>query len=193
MSVTARTLTVTESANSARRPSSLSWVAATENRVLGILRVIGVPALRIGLGLVYIWFGVLKLLGTSPVADLVASMLPFLPADLALTLLGLFEVTAGGLLLLGVLVPWIAAAMVLHLFGTFAVFVIHPSTALSDPITWTLEGEFIAKNVVLVAGLLVVGAFTHARPRTKTPPAAGPAMPADIADEIPAPENTRSS
>lgn len=143
----------------------LAWVRRTESRVLDMLSIIGLPLLRLSLAFVYVAFGGLKIVGLSPVADLVALMLPFLPADVAVIGMGVFEVAVGLLLAAGVLVPWVAASQVVHLAGTFLIFLVHPALAFVDgnPLALTVLGEFVAKNVVLVAGLLVVAAFSGSR------------------------------
>jgi putative oxidoreductase len=120
--------------------------------------------LRIALGVVYLWFGILKIAGVSPIGDLVAAMLPFLPHDAAVVGMGWAEVILGAALIIGFGVPWIAAAMILHLLGTFGVFLFHPAIVHNgNPFVVTLEGEFILKNLVLIAALIVVA--THPKPR----------------------------
>lgn len=148
----------------------LATIVALKDFVLDLLRPIAVPALRIAIGVVYVWFGALKIAGLSPVADMVASMLPFLPPQVAVLSLGILEVVLGAALLVRVLVPWVAAVQVLHLLGTFAVFLFQPGLTFVDGNLFavSLEGEFIAKNVILVAALLVVAA--HTRPRREPQP-----------------------
>jgi uncharacterized membrane protein YphA (DoxX/SURF4 family) len=147
-----------------RPVSPLAAINGLADLVVAFLRPIAIPALRIALGVVYVWFGVLKIVGASPVDQLVASMLPFLPANVAVAGMGWVEVALGAGLLAGFGVRWIAAAQVLHLLGTFAVFVFHPQVAFDgSPFFVTFEGEFIAKNLVLVAALLVVA--SHPRKR----------------------------
>lgn len=147
--------------------AAIDWIARTEAAVLDLLRVVAVPMLRVALGLVYLAFGALKVVGLSPVSDLVASMVPFVPARTAVIGMGVVEVVVGLALIVGLLVPWIAAGAVLHLLGTFLVFVVHPDVTFldGDLARLSLEGEFIAKNVVLIAGLLVVAAFSKVRAR----------------------------
>ena len=142
-----------------------NWVLRTEQRVLDLLTRIAIPLLRYALAFVYIAFGLLKVVGLSPVADLVAAMLPFLPAEQAVIAMGVFEIIAGVLLAIGVLVPWIAAAQVVHLVGTFLVFLVLPGLTFvnGNPLALTVVGEFVAKNVVLIAGLFVVAAFSGRR------------------------------
>jgi putative oxidoreductase len=143
------------------------WVLRTEQRVLDMLARIGIPLLRLALAFVYIAFGLLKVIGLSPVAELVAAMIPFLPAEQAVIAMGVFEIIAGALLGFGVLVPWVAAVQVVHLGGTFLVFLVLPGLTFvnGNPLALTVLGEFVAKNVVLIAGLLVVAAFSGRRVR----------------------------
>lgn len=141
------------------------WIRRTEQRVLDVLSRLAIPLLRLALAFVYVAFGALKLFGLSPVAELVATMVPFLPADQAVIAMGAFEVVVGLLLAAGVFVPWIAAAQVVHLAGTFLVFLVLPGLTFVDgnPLALTVLGEFVAKNIVLIAGLLVVAAFSGKR------------------------------
>lgn len=164
------TSTPAAEASASRVPTSeqdatkFTFFADVADIVLAILKPISVPLLRIAIGVVYIWFGILKLIGLSPIDGLVASMVPFLPADVAVVGLGAVEVVLGGLLIAGIAVPWIAAAQVLHLLSTFAVFVFQPAVVhTGNPFAVTLEGEFIAKNLVLIAALFVVASHTKQR------------------------------
>ncbi|WP_210505685.1 DUF417 family protein [Naasia sp. SYSU D00057] len=143
----------------------LGWILRTEEAVLRILRVVSAPALRVALAVVFIWFGALKVIGASPIADLVASMLPFLPGQTVVVGLGVFEVIAGVALLANILVPWVCAAIVVHLTSTFLVAFVHPAEVFEggNPFLATMTGEFIAKNLVLIAAALAVAAFSRAR------------------------------
>jgi putative oxidoreductase len=154
----------TDRSSTAAARTPFSWLADVADLVITILKPIAVPMLRIALGVVYVWFGILKIIGASPIADLVASMMPFLPAETAVIGLGIVEVALGLALIAGLFVPWIAAAQVLHLLGTFAVFVFQPAVVhTGNPFLVTMEGEFIGKNLVLVAGLIVVACHTGQR------------------------------
>ncbi|MDQ4137880.1 MAG: DoxX family protein [Actinomycetota bacterium] len=162
-------LTRTEPALVRRTPFTLLGDLA--DVVIAVFKPFAVPLLRIALAVVYVWFGVLKLLGLSPVADLVAGMVPFVPAETAVMGMGIAEVVLGLALAVGVFVPWIAAIQVAHLFGTFLVFVVHPDIAfVGNPFVVTLEGEFIAKNLVLVTALIVVATHTARAKRAKAAP-----------------------
>jgi putative oxidoreductase len=138
-------------------------VSRLERRLAAVLRRGSVPALRIALSLVFVWFGALKVTGESPVGSLVAGVAPWLPRELFISGLGVFEVLLGVALLLGYRLVWVALLMVAHLAGTFLVFLTEPAAAFShgNPLLVTMAGEFVAKNMVLIAAGLVVVAFAH--------------------------------
>lgn len=134
-----------------------------DDRIIGALRRYGIHALRIALGIVFIWFGALKVIGRSPVEDLVADTVYWLPADPFVTVLGIWEIVVG----VGLLVP-VALRLTLALFwaqmiGTFLVLVVHPGLTFQDdnPLLLTTEGEFVIKNLVLITAGLAVGSIVH--------------------------------
>jgi uncharacterized membrane protein YkgB len=104
------------------------------------------------LGIVYLWFGALKLTHLSPVLELIRRTSPLLATAPFYNLLALWELVLGVMLLAGVWKRWTAAAAVMHLMGTFSVVFSSPQTAFqpSFPIL-TMEGEFVVKNLVLLA------------------------------------------
>lgn len=112
------------------------------------------------LGVLFIWFGLLKVVGASPVADLVATVAPAVPPRLLVPAVGAAEVVIGALLLTGLWVRVTVGLFLVQMAGTFLVLVLHPAIAFQDgnPLLLSVEGEFIAKNVVLVAaGLALAG------------------------------------
>jgi putative oxidoreductase len=125
------------------------------------------PLLRYSLGIVFIWFGALKLTQSTPIADLVAATVPFLPESWFVPALGAFEVMIGIALLIGRWIGVVVALMVAHLAGTFLVIVMQPDAVFQhdNPLLLTMTGEFVVKNLVLIAaGLVLAGAARQARP-----------------------------
>ena len=114
--------------------------------------------LRVSLGIVFLWFGVLKVIDRSPVADLVISTLFWAPEEYVVQALGVFEIVVGVGLLAGIALRAVLTMFWLQMLGTFLVFVIRPGVAFRDgnPFLLTTEGEFVVKNVVLIAAGLVV-------------------------------------
>ena len=136
---------------------------ATAERVTDVLRRASLMLLRASLAVTFIWFGALKVAGTTPVANLVADTVTWIPgvdAGWFVPALGLFDVALGVALLTGRAMRATRAMLVGHLIGTFLVLVVQPEVAFQDgnPLLLTTEGEFVVKNLVLISGLLVLAA-----------------------------------
>lgn len=131
------------------------------------MRERGPLALRISLGVVFVWFGLLKVLGISPVADMVVTTLRWIEPYFALVGLGIVEIALGLGLLTGVALRGVLAILWVQLAGTFLVFVLQPALAFrgGNPFLLTVEGEFIVKNLVLIAAGIVVGGEARRLPR----------------------------
>ncbi len=103
------------------------------------------------LGLIYIVFGFLKVVNHSPIRDLVVAMGPFMDKWIFFQLFGMAEIVLG----IGLLVPsirkWAALGIVLHMISTLALFVVVPHRLFNPFPYFTLEGEFVSKNFLLIA------------------------------------------
>jgi len=131
-----------------------------ERRAVAVLRRVAIPMLRVSLGLVFVWFGALKVLNVTPVGELVAGTLPFVDPTWFVPFLGAVEVALGVGLLVGRWITAVCAVLVAHLCGTFLVLVMQPQLAFQDgnPLLLTTIGEFVIKNVVLISAALVLAA-----------------------------------
>ncbi|HEU4328039.1 MAG TPA: hypothetical protein VFS21_33185 [Roseiflexaceae bacterium] len=118
-----------------------------------------IPLLRVSLAITYIWFGALKLAGRSPVADLVNQTAPALPKRWLVRTLGVWEVAIGVALLLRVALRPTLLLFFLQLGGTFLTFLMQPGRMFQhgNPLLLTKDGEFVLKNLVLLAAGLAVG------------------------------------
>ena len=125
----------------------------------------GLVFLRISIGVIFFWFGFLKFFpGLSPAADLATRTIDImtfglLPSSVALFLLALWECLIG----LGMITGKFMRATLLLLFaqmlGTLTPLVFFPSeTFLLFPISPTIEGQYIIKNIALVSAGIVLGA-----------------------------------
>ena len=139
-----------------------------DRQVVRLMSSYGPTVLRFALGIVFIWFGVLKIVGESPVADLVADTVYWLPADPFVRFLGVWEVTIGLGLILGVALRLVLLIFFLQMAGTFLVLVTQPGEAFEgrNPLLLTTEGEFVIKNLVLIAAGLVLGSTVRRRQTT---------------------------
>jgi len=128
----------------------------------GLVRVMGrygPRVLRVSLGLVFAWFGTLKLVGESPVSHLAEGVVPGIAPALLVTVLGLWEVAVGIGLLVGKAMRIVLGLLWLQMAGTFALLVLRPDRIFvsGNPFLLTLEGEFVFKNLVLISAGLVLG------------------------------------
>lgn len=119
----------------------------------------GVPLLRISIGIVFFWFGALKLIpGASPAEPLIREALYFLPMDFFLPFLGLWEMVIGLGFILGKFMRVTILLMMLQMVGAASPLVLYPQAVwVSFPFVLTLEGQYIIKNMVLISAALVIG------------------------------------
>jgi uncharacterized membrane protein YphA (DoxX/SURF4 family) len=151
---------------STRRQSPIrllpSWEARAEAAVKVSLQRWSIPALRVALGAVFAVFGALKLFpGVSPVEALVSATWEKLTFGLvsgqaALIATAVIEVAAGVLLIAGGALARVGlAVLALAFVGILSPIVLLPA-AVFGPVGPTLTGQYIFKNVVLIAAALVV-------------------------------------
>ncbi|MBN1259095.1 MAG: DoxX family protein [Anaerolineae bacterium] len=121
--------------------------------------------LRISIGVVYFWFGVLKFFpGLSPAQDLAIRTIQILtfgllPDGVALFLLTIWEVALGIAFITGVWPRLTLLLMFAHLAGTATPLFFFPQETFTRiPYAPTLEGQYILKNVVLVGSGVVLAA-----------------------------------
>lgn len=138
----------------------------------------GVPFLRFAIGIVFIWFGVLKTIGElSPAYDLVAATVYWLTPEIIVPLLGLWEVGIGVCFLIAPLTRLGLILLALQMPGTFLPLVLLPEVCFTVfPFGLTLEGQYIVKNLVIIGSALVIGAgLTRKVQPIQTPEPAQPA------------------
>lgn len=125
----------------------------------------GITILRVGLGVVFLWFGLLKFFpGASPAQDLAGRTIEILtfgviPPATSLVILAAWESVIG----LGLISGWFLRATLLllitQMLGTLTPLAFFPSETFTQlPYAPTLEGQYIIKNVVLIGAGLVIGA-----------------------------------
>jgi uncharacterized membrane protein YkgB len=135
-----------------------SRIRALDERIIEAFDDLGVPAARFAIGLTFIWFGALKPLGMSPASELVGRTVYFVPPELFVPFLGVWEVAIGLCLLYKPLVRAGLFLMGLQMIGTFLPLVLLPEVTFTTfPYALTLEGQYIVKNLVMIAAAMVVG------------------------------------
>jgi hypothetical protein len=136
---------------------------ALDRRVSGFMRRWGVFALRLSLGIIFIWFGVLKPLGVSPAGPLVRATvgwMPLLSPDTWVAVIGWWEVAIGVTFLFHRTVRIAIALLALQMGGTFLPLVLLPDVTFQAgqiPFVPTIEGQYIIKNLIIISAALVIG------------------------------------
>ena len=125
----------------------------------------GLTLLRWSVGLVFLWFGILKFFpGLSPAQELATktiSVLTFgqVPPSTSLWILALWETLIGVGLLFNLFMRGTLLLLFLQMLGTITPLFLFPAEAFTRiPYAPTLEGQYIIKNLVLISAGIVLGA-----------------------------------
>ncbi len=120
----------------------------------------GLIILRVGLGIVFFWFGFLKFFkGLSPAEDLVRNTIYFFNPDIFIPILACWETLIGMGLITGKFMRMTLLLLFLQMPGTALPLLILPEKVWTYfPYGLTIEGQYIIKNLVLIGAGLVLGA-----------------------------------
>src|SRR3989338_10511683 len=124
--------------------------------------------LRISMGIIFIWFGLLKSFGQSPVNDLVARTVYWFNPQIFIPILGWWEVAIGVCFLFHRLIRIGVFLLFLQIGGTFLPLVILPEVCFQKfPFILTMEGQYIVKNLLIISAAIVIGGTVHPSGRKK--------------------------
>ncbi len=141
------------------------WFNRLDARITGWMARHGIPLLRVSLGVVFVWFGVLKFFPElSPATELATRTIDVLtfgqvPQGLAINVLAAWETAIGLGLIFGVAMRATLLLLFVQMLGTITPVFLFPELVFTRiPYAPTLEGQYIIKNVVLVSAGIVIGA-----------------------------------
>ena len=129
----------------------------------------GMPALRLSLATIFVWFGILKPLGLSPAAPLLkatVAWMPFFNPDQWLSIIGWWEVLIGLTFLTRKTARIAIALLAMQMVGTFLPLAILPGVTFQAghfPYAPTMEGQYIIKNLLIISAAMVVGGTVRHR------------------------------
>lgn len=128
--------------------------------------------MRVGLGVVFLWFGALKFFpGLSPAEGLVRNTVYFVDPDLFIPILAFWEVLIGVGLIIGKWMRTTLLLLFLQMPGTaLPMFILPEVVWTAFPHALTLEGQYIVKNLVLIGSALVLGATVRGGKLTSEQP-----------------------
>ena len=127
--------------------------------LIKFLNNVSMPALQISLGIIFIWFGALKIFDDSPANDLITKTVYWSNPDIFIPILGVWEIAIGLCLLVPSFIRVGLFLLALQMPGTFLPLILLPEVCFqSFPFNLTLEGQYIVKNLVLIGAAMAVGA-----------------------------------
>lgn len=129
------------------------------------MRVLAIPYARLALGTVFIWFGLLKVISLSPASPLVFGLLEItLPAvDHVIfgIVLGILEMVIGIAFLIPRCERIAMALLIPHMITTFLPLFFMPSVVWQSFLVPTMEGQYIIKNLIIIALAFGIAAQMH--------------------------------
>lgn len=127
----------------------------SDTKITEIAQDISMPLARFSLFLVYFWFGALKIFSTSPANPLVDALLqktlPFLTFNQFIICFAIFEMVVGILFLIPKAFKVAVSLFFIHMITTFLPLILLEDQTWQSFLTPTLEGQYIIKNLVLIA------------------------------------------
>ena len=139
-----------------------------DEKVIAFMRKYGITFLRISVGIIFFWFGILKFFPNVSSAEGIAtetiSKLTFglLPANISLFILAAWETIIGIGLIIGKYLRLILFLLFAQMIGTLTPLLIFPTeTFKMFPFVPTLEGQYIIKNLILISAGLVLGSTVN--------------------------------
>ena len=134
-------------------------------KIINFFGKVSMPMARFGLFVIFFWFGLLKVIGASPASPLVEQLFEqtilWMQFSTFIVLLGLFEMLIGLLFIIRGLERVVIPLLFLHMILTFLPLFILPAVTWSGFMVPTLEGQYIIKNLVIIATAIGIAAHLH--------------------------------
>jgi uncharacterized membrane protein YkgB len=143
----------------------------------------GVTFLRLSIGVVFFWFGVLKYFpGLSPAEALASRTIHdvsfgLIGFEAARYMIATLECVIGLGLIAGVWMRAVLLLLFIQMAGTFTPMFLYPQEVFRVfPYAPTLEGQYIIKNLVIISAAFVIGATVRGGAVVAEPEAAKKAV-----------------
>jgi uncharacterized membrane protein YkgB len=140
-------------------------------KIIHFFRRVAMPSARFGIFVVFFWFGMLKVLGLSPATELVQELftktIHVMDFSTFLVLFGVFECLIGIMFVIRGLERVVIPLLFIHMVTTFMPLFILPSETWGGFLVPTMEGQYIIKNLTIIAAAIGIAAHLHALPKEK--------------------------
>ncbi|MDX1994492.1 MAG: hypothetical protein SF029_19070 [bacterium] len=149
--------TTSELQRIAVRPSLTARYFQIEGLAVSLLAKHGFTLLRLSIALCYIWFGALKLVpGASPIEGFIFEAMGFLPLAFLYPLLAVWEIAVGVGFLTNKFPRVTIFLMLMQMGGAMSPLILRPDLIFTTFPAYTLVGQYIVKDFILVAAALVL-------------------------------------
>ncbi len=135
-----------------------------DKAITGWMNEYGISILRVSLGIIFLWFGFLKFFpGSSPAEQLATKTISFLTCGIikpavSIYLLATMETLIGLGLIFRIFLRTTLLILFFQMLGTVTPLFLFPGETFTlFPVSPTLEGQYIIKNIVLVSAGIVIG------------------------------------
>lgn len=147
-------------------------IAMVDEKVIDFFRRTFLPFARVALFVLFFWFGTLKLLSLSPASPLAEALTAQTVGkeyfEVLFKGLSLVECVIAVLFLIPKATRVVIPLLFIHMLVVCAPLILLPSLVWSGFLVPTLEGQYIIKNIVIVA--VAIGIAAHTTPlREKKP------------------------
>ncbi|MFT5830390.1 MAG: putative membrane protein YkgB [Bacteroidia bacterium] len=129
-----------------------------DRRIAQWMQTYGHISHRLALGLLFVWFGLLKPLGHETATSLLAHTVYWGSPEVIVPILGWWEVAIGVCLLFRPLIRLGLLMLTIRLPATLLAFILLPGVCFDDSLfVPTPEGQYLVKDVVLFTAAMIIG------------------------------------
>ncbi len=140
-------------------------------KIINFFQRIAIPSARFSLFVIFFYFGLLKVIGLSPASGLVQRLfentIPFMSFHTFFIGFGIFECIIGVLFLIRGLERVVIPLLFIHMVMTFGPLILLPQETWQRFLVPTLEGQYIIKNLVIIACGISIAAHLDPLPEKK--------------------------
>ena len=136
-----------------------------DEKIISFFKRTYIPAARFALFVVFFWFGFIKLTGMSPAGPLAEALTAKTVGteyfDVLFRALAFIECVIGVLFLIPKAVRIVIPLLFVHMAVVCAPLILVPDLTWQEAFVPTLEGQYIIKNLVIIAVAFGVAAHTE--------------------------------
>jgi uncharacterized membrane protein YkgB len=151
------------------RETRLAYVSQIDERIGELAAKWFEPAARIAIFIIYFWFGILKAVNLSPATPLASALTAHTIGmqyfSVSFHALAVYECVVGILILIPAMTRITFVLIIIHMGIVSSPLVIVANVAWTHPMVPTLEGQYIIKDLAIIA--LAIGLLAQTRSRRR--------------------------